>query len=96
MDHMFYKCGKIEELPDISFWDTKNVTNFSNMVTYCKSLKSFPPNHSRWKLTNAILLNNMFIIMVLLNHMILVSLYIVSQLHIYLILINGIQKMLKI
>ena len=31
MSYMFYNCSSLLSLPDISEWDTKNVTNMSDM-----------------------------------------------------------------
>ena len=32
MSYMFKDCYSLRSLPDISKWDTKNVTNMSNML----------------------------------------------------------------
>ena len=47
MSLMFYSCTSLKELPDISKWDTKNVTNMSDMFFGCKSLKELP-DISKW------------------------------------------------
>ena len=39
---MFYNCSSLDSLPDISKWDTKNVTDMNDMLSGCSSLKSFP------------------------------------------------------
>ena len=39
---MFDGCKSLKELPDISKWDTKNVTDMSYMFDGCKSLKELP------------------------------------------------------
>ena len=31
MSFMFYECSSLSSLPDISKWDTKNVTNMCSM-----------------------------------------------------------------
>ena len=40
---MFSFCESLKSLPDISKWNTKNVTNMSEMLFGCISLKSLPP-----------------------------------------------------
>ena len=42
MSWMFYCCNKLESLPDISQWDTKNVKDMSYMFDGCSSLKKIP------------------------------------------------------
>ena len=42
MSNMFRGCKSLNNLPDISKWDTKNVTNMSGMFDGCKSLKELP------------------------------------------------------
>ena len=46
---MFLGCSSLKSLPDISNWDTKNVTDMSYMFSYCSSLKSLP-DISKWTL----------------------------------------------
>ena len=50
MEGLFDTSG-LELLPDISKWDTKNVTNISNMFSYCDSL-NFIPDISEWNTKN--------------------------------------------
>ena len=38
----FKGCKSLEELPDISKWDTSRVVDMSNMFEDCESLKSLP------------------------------------------------------
>ena len=40
MSYMFHGCTSLSSLPDISKWDTKNVTNMSYMFYWCSSLPS--------------------------------------------------------
>ncbi len=47
MSGMFYGCNSITDLPDISDWNTKNVTNMSNIFYFCNSLNNLP-NISKW------------------------------------------------
>ena len=49
MSHMFYGCSSLVSLPDLSKWNTANVTNMNSMFSDCSSLKSFP-DISKWKL----------------------------------------------
>ena len=42
MSYMFSNCKTLESLPDISKWDTKNVTNMSYIISNCNSLESLP------------------------------------------------------
>ena len=41
----------VEELPDISNWNTSQVTNMKNIFNQCKSLLSLP-NISKWDTSN--------------------------------------------
>ena len=38
MSYMFKECNSLISLPDISKWNTTNVTHMSAMFTGCKSL----------------------------------------------------------
>ena len=42
MSYMFSDCNALTSLPDISKWDTKNVTNMSDMFSGCNALKNIP------------------------------------------------------
>ena len=48
---MFGGCKSLNSLPDISKWNTKNVTNMSCMFYYCESLNSLP-DISKWNTKN--------------------------------------------
>ena len=39
---MFYNCESLISLPDISKWNTNNVTDMSNMFSNCESLIFLP------------------------------------------------------
>ena len=52
---MFFKCSSLISLPDISEWDTSNVTDMSGMFGLCSSLISLP-DISKWDTSNV---NNM-------------------------------------
>ena len=57
--NMFYKCTSLIELPDICYWNTKNVTKMSCMFSRCSSLKSLP-DISKWDISKVTTLNCMF------------------------------------
>ena len=57
--NMFYKCTSLIALPDICYWNTKNVTKMSCMFSRCSSLKSLP-DISKWDIWNVTTLNCMF------------------------------------
>ena len=50
---MFYGCSSLISLPDISKWNTKNVTDMGYMFYECSSLKSLP-DISKWKTNNVV------------------------------------------
>ena len=52
---MFGWCKSLKSLPDISKWDTKNVTSMDYLFLACSSLKSLP-DISKWDIRNV---NNM-------------------------------------
>ena len=51
MSDMFNGCSSLISLPDISKWDTKNVTFMSYMFRECSSLISLP-DISKWDTKN--------------------------------------------
>ena len=51
MNSMFRKCESLSSLPDISKWNTKNVTSMSDMFRKCESLSSLP-DISKWNTKN--------------------------------------------
>ena len=59
MSYMFCFCSSLNSLPDISKWDTKNVTNMSYMFGGCNSLESFP-DISKWELNKNLYKKYMF------------------------------------
>ena len=59
MSGMFSDCFNLNNLPDISKWDTKNVTDMSDMFRCCSSLKSLP-DISKWKLNKNLVKKDMF------------------------------------
>ena len=56
---MFYDCKSLNNLPDISKWDTKNVENMSCMFYDYKSLNNLP-DISKWDTKNVENMNGMF------------------------------------
>ena len=49
MSGMFSHCKSLNNLPDISKWDTKNVTNMRGMFSWCNNIiipKKFEQNNS--------------------------------------------------
>ena len=59
MSKMFNNCQNLEELPDLSFWETDNVVNMSKMFNECQSLKLLP-DISKWKTSHVTDMNSMF------------------------------------
>ena len=45
MSQMFYNCKSLISLPDISKWNTHNVTDMSGMFHECSSLKELNLNN---------------------------------------------------
>jgi surface protein len=56
---MFYKCSSLSSFPDISKWDTSNLTGTDFMFCHCSSLSSFP-DISKWNTKKLIYTYNMF------------------------------------
>ena len=50
MSYMFYFCGSLFSLPDISNWNTTNVTDMNNMFSY--SSLSYLPDALNWNTIN--------------------------------------------
>ena len=59
MSDMFNNCNALETLPDISNWNTANVTDMSEMFAGCVSLKSLP-DISRWRINENLSKDFMF------------------------------------
>ena len=53
---MFNKCSSLISLPDISKWNTNNVTDMSCLFYGCSSLTNLP-DISKWKIDNVTNLN---------------------------------------
>ena len=49
MGHMFFNCSSLVYIPDISKWNTNNVTDIFEMFEGCTSLSSFP-DISKWNI----------------------------------------------
>ena len=56
---MFSECRSLISLPDISKWNTNNVTDMCAMFYNCSSLKSLP-DISKWNTNNVTNMTNMF------------------------------------
>ena len=56
---MFYDCSSLQSLPDISKWNTENVTDMISMFRSCSSLQSLP-DLSKWKLNKKLKKEGMF------------------------------------
>ena len=50
---MFHECESLKYFPDISKWDTKNVTTMKYLFDDCTSLISLP-DISKWDTKNGI------------------------------------------
>ena len=59
MLNMFSYCLSLPSLPDISKWNTQEVTDMNNMFSNCKSLTSLP-DISKWNTQNVTNMNSMF------------------------------------
>ena len=59
MSYIFYECSSLSSLPDISNWDTKNVTDMIYMFRGCSSLNSLP-DISKWELNKNLETEDMF------------------------------------
>ena len=59
MSFMFTGCSSLQTLPDISKWDTRNVTNMGAMFYNCNSLESLP-DISKWDTNNVTDMSYMF------------------------------------
>ena len=81
MNYIFYGCSSLSSLPDISNWNTNNVTDMSYMFDGCNSLTSLP-DISNWNTNNITDMSGIF--------------YNCISLKSYLIFLNGILIMLLI
>ena len=59
MSYMFSECNSLNNLQDISKWNTKNVTNMSYMFSECYSLDNLP-DISKWDTKNVTNMSYMF------------------------------------
>ena len=56
---MFWNCSSLKSLPDISQWNTSNVTTMGCMFSDCNSLTSLP-DISKWNTSNVTSMEIMF------------------------------------
>ena len=59
MNHMFYNCWLLKQIPDISEINTSNVTDMSYMFCNCSSLTQLP-DLSKWNTKNVVDISHMF------------------------------------
>ena len=59
MSYMLYGCSLLLSLPDISKWETFNITNIFDIFYECSSLLSLP-NISNWNTSNVTNMSDMF------------------------------------
>ena len=59
MDNMFGICKSLISLPDLSKWNTANVTDISYMFDGCNSLISLP-DIMKWNISKVTIINNIF------------------------------------
>ena len=59
LSYMFCDCSSLEELPDISKWNTINIINMKGLFSGCESLTKLP-DISKWKTENINDLSEMF------------------------------------
>ena len=59
MSYIFCECNQLISLPDISKWNSNNVTNMSYMFYKCKSLITLP-DISKWNINNVTNMSYMF------------------------------------
>ena len=59
MNSMFSECKSLISLPDLSKWNTSNVTDMKAMFWECNSLISLP-DISKWDTSNVTAMNHMF------------------------------------
>jgi len=52
---MFNGCSSLSNIPDISEWNTNNVTNMSCMFNGCSSLSNLP-DISKWNLNGILII----------------------------------------
>ena len=81
MSCIFANCTSLKSLPDLSKWNTENVTNMNAVFAYCTSLRELP-DISKWNTSNVFNLTSIF--------------WNCSYYYLYLIYLNGILVMLYI
>ena len=59
MKALFFGCGSLKCLPDISKWNTNNITNMSELFYNCKLLSSLP-DISNWETNKVSNINDIF------------------------------------
>ena len=59
MSYMFFNCNSLSSLPDLSKWNTDNVTKIDYIFYKCESLSSLP-NIAKWITNNMTYMSDMF------------------------------------
>ena len=60
MKFMFFRCSSLSSLPDISKWNTNNVTDMRYTFSGCSGCSSLSSlsDISKWNTNNVIYMNN--------------------------------------
>ena len=59
MNGIFEGCELLESLPDISNWNTENITDLNRLFFKCCNLKSLP-DISKWNINKVTKINDIF------------------------------------
>ncbi len=59
MNGIFFGCSSLQNIPDISKWNTSKAFYMEYMFFGCSSLESLP-DVSKWDTTNTFVIHNMF------------------------------------
>ena len=61
MSYIFYNCFLLKKIPDISDWNTENVTDMKAIFAYTTSLESLPKQIFSWNTKNVVNMSSMFL-----------------------------------
>ena len=56
----FANCCELNEIPDISLWNTENIIDLSYMFYKCEKIKNLPELSNKWNLKNCWYMRGMF------------------------------------
>ena len=59
MNKLFYNCSSLKSIPDISQWNTSNITDMSQIFYNCSLIKSLP-DISKWNTDKVKDINGIF------------------------------------